>query len=220
MKRNSIGLICLIGLVCAQPMHAVKQTTKKITIKEYFFLLPTEAMPADLSEAENRKAAITRKAGTDQTVGLITHDPKNGYLELGYKSNGQNASYEFAIWRTTDGVDLIGINELYSGIGGVTGKTRFFSRKGSDWHDVTAEVFGDFQPKTFSPVVNAPQSCGNDAPPIDIAQGFSCKLPQKGLNITCRFTLNCETETKYSSKNFFRKPIVNFIWKKDKFHAK
>lgn len=191
-----------------------------MTVKEYFYLLPAEAMPSDLSEANARKAAMARKAGKDQTVGLITDDPKNGYLELGYKSNGQKTSYEFAIWRSTDGRDIIGINELYSGIGGVTGKTRFYSRKGTEWQDVTAEVFGDFQPGAFAPIANAPQDCGPDTPPIDTMQGLSCKLPQKGLNITCRFTLNCETETKYSAKNFFKKPVVEFAWKGNKFKPK
>lgn len=208
--------IILLLLTFTIPLFA----GKKITVKEYFYLLPAEAMPADLADADARKASMGRKAGTDQTVGLVTDDPKNGYLELGYKSNGQKASFEFAIWRSTDGLDIIGINELYSGTGGVTSKTRFYARKGTGWQDVTAEVFADFQPGAFSPIVNAPQSCGEDAPPIDIMQGFSCKLPQKGLNIICRFTLNCETETKYTAKNFFKKPVVEFTWKGKKFLPK
>jgi hypothetical protein len=129
------------------------------------------------------------------------------------------------MWRRPGDKPVVGINSIYSGVGGVTGTVKFvglvMDNKGSGrWIDVTQEVFADFKRSTFQPKPNAPAGCKDEPPLAQFPENFSCKLPHKGLTVVCQFNLNCETPTKLTPKDFYAKPVVKFEWKKDRFVAK
>lgn len=217
MKVSTLLIPLLLS--AAVSVHGGVNPSRKTTIKEYYYLLPPDALPADLQDAESRRAALARKPNGDERPGLIADDPRNGYLSLGYQSRSQNVLYELAVWRGADGVDIIGINELYAWAGSLNGKTRFFAQRGGVWRNVTPEVFADFKPEAFLPTGRKP-TAAEGVPQINLAEGFSCRLPRVGLAVVCRFTLNRETETAYSEKDFFRKPVVTFSWTGTRFAAR
>lgn len=196
----------------------------KSTISSYFWTFPDEVMPDGLKEFEDRTAALRRKAGSDETIGLIVQDDKNGYMALGFKTRQQSARHEFAMWRHPGDKPVVGVNSLYSGVGGIRSTLYFITLDeaypGIRWTIITPEVFADFNRATFQPKANAPAGCKDEPPLAEFPENFSCKLPQKGLTVVCQFNLNCETPTKLTAKDFYAKPVVKFEWKKDRFVAK
>lgn len=196
---------------------------RKHTITSYFYVLMDDYMVDGLKTFAQRSEAMARKAGNDETIGLIVRDDRNGYLALGYKTRQQSARHEFAIWRLPGGDPVVGVNALYSGVGGTTGQTRFYTtvpiKNTFTWKDSTDEIFGAFQKTAFHPKAGAPTGCPNEPPLADFPENFSCKLPQKGLTVVCQFNLNCETPNKLKAADFYAKPVVKFVWKKDRFVA-
>ena len=196
----------------------------KLTITGYFITFNDEDMPDGLKTGQEREAALKRKAGSDETIGRIVQDDKNGYLALGFKTRQQSVRHEYAVWRLPGDTPVLGMNSLYSGAGGITGTVRFVkfvkSGVGFVWQDANEEVFADFKQSTFQPKPNAPAGCKDEPPLAQFPENFSCKLPQKGLTVVCQFNLNCDTPTKLTPKDFYAKPVVKFEWKKDRFVAK
>jgi len=196
--------------------------SNKVTITGYFWTFQDDHMPDGLKSPEERSAAIERKAGNDETIGLIAQDDRNGYLALGFKTRQQSATHEFAVWRRRGDDPVVGINSIYKGAGGITGNIRFavLTAARNSWRDATAEVFAAFNRAAFQPKANAPAGCPDEPPLAEFPENFTCKLPRKGLTVVCQFNLNCETSTKLKPNDFYAKPIVKFEWKKDRFVAK
>ncbi|MFO1525144.1 MAG: hypothetical protein U1F16_04120 [Turneriella sp.] len=210
LKRLPVFLI----LMTFGPLPAAP----KLKIRDYFLLLPENLMPEGAYSAAERKALLTGKS-TQGNVRLITDDPANGYLSIGFDGRMQKGVFEFAIWRSDKGDDIIGVNSLYLGVGGTDGQLHFYTLRNEEWKEVTHEVFSDFQLAAFKPRKNAPKMC--DATPLPaFPAGFSCKLPRKGLTIVCKYELFCETPVTFKESDLYAKPVVSFHWQKNRFTAK
>lgn len=190
----------------------------KLSIRDYFLLLPEEAMPEGMKTAVERKAQLTRENEVGR-IQLKVDDPRNGYLAFVNEGNMQSGRFEFAIWRSDRGEDFIGVNTVFTGIGGIEGTVRFYTMRGENWKDVTAEVFGAYQAKVFKPRAKPQARCAEENVVNPFPVGFSCELPQKGLTITCRFHAWCDTPSAFKETDIYAKPVVKFHWKQNRFVA-
>lgn len=226
-------LLCLGILTLVNSLVAAG---KKTTVKEYFFLLPNEAMPFTFKSLEERKNfLVVPKAGDKSslnqlyTVTKVIDDPKNGYLEVQYSSDFGPASTSLAIWRTDAGDDVIGIVDQAEE--STRAVPKFYSMVKGSWKDVTGEVFAAFQKNLFRPRDKWPERCaeiGEAAAEKEFPDGMHCPLPQKGLDITCTYKFKCMIKTPvsvyagdsvYSAKDYYANTKVKFRWSKNKFVA-
>ncbi|MBS0619601.1 MAG: hypothetical protein JSR44_15555 [Spirochaetes bacterium] len=208
----------LAGLSVAVFALSVSHAAPKLSIRDYFLLLPEKVMPDGASSAADRKALLTGK-NTQGNLRLVTDDPANGYLSVGFEGRMQQGLSEFAIWRSDKGEDIIGVNTIYTGVGGTEGYLQFYALRNEEWQDVTKDVFADFCLTAFKPRKNAPGNC-QGIPMAKFPSGFSCKLPRKGLTIVCKYELFCETPVPFKESDLYAKPVVNFHWQKNRFVAK
>lgn len=212
MFRKSV-LFCLAVLTLS-----VSHAAPKLTIRDYFLLLPETVMPDGIKSGADRKALLTGKS-TQGDLRLVADDPANGYLSAGFEGRMQQGLFEFAIWRSARGEDIIGVNTLYTGIGFTEGYLHFYALRGEDWKDVTQDVFADFRVATFKPKPNTTKKCqGGEAP--GFPHGFHCKLPRKGLTITCKYEIICDVPVDFTASDIYAKPVVNFHWQKNRFVPK
>lgn len=101
-------------------MNSLTAGGKKTIVKEYFFLLPSEALPFTFeTPALRKKFLVVPGKGDDSNLNLpyavtkVIDDPRNGYLEVQYDSDLGHARTSLAIWRTDAGSDVIGVfNEV------------------------------------------------------------------------------------------------------------
>jgi|GEM_PF-6537087 len=207
----------LAGLSLVFLVLSVLHAAPKLSIRDYFLLLPEKVMPDGTNSAADRKALLTGKS-TQGNLRLVTDDPANGYLSVGFEGRMQQGLSEFAIWRSDKGEDVIGVNTIYTGVGGTEGYLRFYALRNEEWTDVTQEVFGDFRVAAFKPRKNAPGCQGIPMPKFP--SGFSCKLPRKGLTIVCKYELFCDVPVDYKESDLYARPVVNFHWQKSRFVAK
>lgn len=204
--------------------------TKKMSVKDYYYLLPADIFPFDASNIENRKKFLNKKTQLSEdfplSVDKIIDDPKNGYLAIHYTSMCCAESISFAIWRTRDGQDLVGVSRDNS----IDALPRFFLRVSDSWREVTGEVFADFKKAAFKPTAKWPEYCGKEgggaAELMEFPKFMHCPMPRQGLDITCNFRFQCltlgansvsELETSFGAKDYYQKPSVKFKWKNQKF---
>ena len=207
---------CLIVVSTVTLLYA---GSAKLSIRDYFLLLPDNAMPEGMKTAAERKVLLTKGDETSR-IRLKVDDVSNGYLEFVNEGNMQSGRFEFAIWRGDRGEDFIGVNTVYSGVGGVEGTVQFFTLRGETWQDVTADVFGAFQSKAFKPRAKTSARCGETNVVNPFPAGFSCTLPRKGLTITCRYQAYCDIPDAFKETDIYAKPVVQFHWQKNRFVAK
>jgi hypothetical protein len=203
---------------------------RKTTIKEYFFLLPGDALQMGLESVDVRKKVLARSTeglGLMFEVEEVIDDAANGYLAIKYGADWGPGTLALAVWRTDKGEDIIGISNG-------DGSPAFFTQQNGNWKNVTTEVFGDFQKALFKPKAKWPNHCGaedSSATPeeMQFPHGFQCPVPRKGLNITCTYSPKCLVHGSSSvfETDFIRKPTDyyavtkrQFIWKKNRFVAK
>ncbi|MBV6493735.1 MAG: hypothetical protein LDLANPLL_01758 [Turneriella sp.] len=202
----------------------------KTTIKEYFFLLPADALKMDMESIEVRKKVLARNTeglGLMFEVEEVIDDAKNGYLAIKYGADWGPGTLALAVWRTDKGEDIIGIS---NGDGSPT----FYTQQNGNWKNVTAEVFGDFQKTLFKPKAEWPAHCGaedssSSPAEMEFPHGFQCPVPRKGLNITCTYAPKClvhgsssvfETDFKRKPTDYYAVTKRQFTWKKNRFVAK
>jgi hypothetical protein len=218
--------VMLCGTLAAQPK-------KKMSVKDYYWLLPNDAFDIDLSTNDKRELFLTvGKSPTPESidqVDKVIDDPKNGFLEVQFTDGMGPAKITFAVWRTKSGADIVGVNHHF----GDSSVPKFYQFTGGNWREVTSEIFSDFKKTAFKPTAKWPAACGieggGEAETYEFPAQIQCDLPRKGLDITCKFAFRCETrgalslsdlETKFKATNYYKKPKVKFVWRKDKFIAR
>lgn len=195
-----------------------QKSGKKLNIKQYYFLLPEEAMFGALKTKERRESVLSSNPGgspetTGAKMGLVTDSPENGYLAVGYGGNQHQEYHQFAIWRRNNDSDVIGINDLVLIPANETGVPRFFTLKDGKWHNITQQVFSAFNESAFQPTGKKGLTCGGGPLP-KFPDSFYCELPHKGLSITCHYSDACGNK-----EDYYRKPEVQFVWANNKFSA-
>lgn len=200
---------------------------KKISIREYYLLLPTEALIPGMETPEARKKILARDTASLELmfeVKKVIDDPKNGYLAIEVGTDWGNNSLALAIWRGNGGEDIIGVS--YG-----EGSPKFYAMRSGTWHNISAEVFGDFKSALFKPRAKWPAHCGTEegsSTPQDMEfpRDIYCPVPRKGLDITCTFAPVCrvhgsvsvfETDFKHKPTDYYAITKRRFVWQKGKF---
>lgn len=221
--------ITLLMLACFA-LTATGAKKPKTTIKEYFFLLPADALLMGMESVDVRKKVLARNTdglGLMFEVEEVIDDAANGYLAIKYSADPAPGTLALAVWRTDKGEDIIGVS---NGDGSPT----FFTQQNGNWKNVTANVFGDFQKSLFKPKAKWPKLCGaedtsSSPQQMEFPRGFDCPVPRKGLNITCVYSPKCmvhgsvsvfETDFKKKPTDYYAVTKKQFIWNKDRFIAK